>query len=369
MADTKLTDLTELAAQPAVGDWLYIVDVSNTSDDASGSSRKILAKYFAATDGNASGVTITGGGTIALAGYTLTAPGTGTVVLTAATQTLTNKTLTSPTLTTPTLTLKQGASAAPTAEGDIQWDTDHNKLKVGDGASTKTFSDDSVTVVHGATGAVVGTTNTQTLTNKTLTTPTLTLKQGASVAPTAEGDIQWDTDHNKLKVGAGASTKTFSDDSVTVVHGATGAVVGTTNTQTLTNKTLTTPTLTLKQGASVAPTAEGDIQWDTDDNKLKVGDGVSTKTFSDDSVTVVHGATGAVVGTTNTQTLTNKTLTSPTINQPTLTLPTYTATQLLSLAGTAAQVVYCSTDKKLYWHDGTKWLRHIGAIAYVGSDE
>lgn len=36
----------------------------------------------------------------------------------------------------------------------------------------------------------------------------------------------------------------------------------------------------------------------------------------------VHGATGAVVGTTNTQTLTNKTLTSPTINTPTITNPT-----------------------------------------------
>lgn len=111
MADTKLTDLTELAAQPAVGDWLYIVDVSNTSDDASGSSRKILAKYFAATDGNASGVTITGGGTIALAGYTLTAPATGTVVLTAATQTLTNKTLTSPTINAPKLVLPVYTSA------------------------------------------------------------------------------------------------------------------------------------------------------------------------------------------------------------------------------------------------------------------
>ena len=37
--------------------------------------------------------------------------------------------------------------------------------------------------------------------------------------------------------------------------------------------------------------------------------------------TTGHGATGAVVGTTNTQTLTNKTLTSPTLNSPTLTTP------------------------------------------------
>ncbi|MGA4942135.1 hypothetical protein [Streptomyces cinereoruber] len=45
-----------------------------------------------------------------------------------------------------------------------------------------------------------------------------------------------------------------------------------------------------------------------------------------------HGATGAIVGTTNTQTLTNKTLTSPTVNTPTISNPTLTGGG--SLAGT-----------------------------------
>ncbi len=65
-------------------------------------------------------------------------------------------------------------------------------------------------------------------------------------------------------------------DNPTVAHGATGAVVGTTNSQTLTNKTL------LISGSN--------------------------------TIDVV--SSGNVVGTTNSQTLTNKTLTSPTITTP-----------------------------------------------------
>lgn len=54
-------------------------------------------------------------------------------------ETLTNKTLTSPIVNNPTLALKQGATATPTAEGVVEWDTDDNVLAIGDGAATKLF--------------------------------------------------------------------------------------------------------------------------------------------------------------------------------------------------------------------------------------
>lgn len=63
-----------------------------------------------------------------------------------------------------------------------------------------------------------------------------------------------------------------------------GVVVGTTDAQTLNNKTLAspivqTPLLTLESSAAPTPTFEGHIQWDTDDNILAIGDGAATKLF------------------------------------------------------------------------------------------
>ena len=60
--------------------------------------------------------------------------------------------------------------------------------------------------------------------------------------------------------------------------------IGAASTDTLTNKTLTspainTPTLVLKQGSAPTPTVEGDIQWDTDDDIIVIGDGASQKRF------------------------------------------------------------------------------------------
>ena len=93
------------------------------------------------------------------------------------------------------------------------------------------------TTGHGATGAVVGTTNTQTLTNKTLTAPTvssLTLSDSSIIFEGATAN-------------AFETTLTVVDptaDRTVTIPDATTTLVGTDTTQTLTNKTLTSPTIT-----------------------------------------------------------------------------------------------------------------------------
>jgi hypothetical protein len=93
------------------------------------------------------------------------------------------------------------------------------------------------TTGHGATGAVVGTTNTQTLTNKTLTAPTvssLTLSDSSIIFEGATAN-------------AFETTLTVVDptaDRTVTIPDATTTLVGTDTTQTLTNKSLTSPTIT-----------------------------------------------------------------------------------------------------------------------------
>jgi hypothetical protein len=86
------------------------------------------------------------------------------------------------------------------------------------------------------------------------------------------------------------------------VHGLTGPLLGTTDTQAVLNKDLTSATNTFPTSLATA----------------------ANLTAHTAAATGVHGVTGAVVGTTDTQTLTNKTLTAPTLTTPTLSAPTLT---------------------------------------------
>jgi hypothetical protein len=122
---------------------------------------------------------------------------------------------------------------------------------------------------------------------------------------------------------------------LTEAHGASGAVVGTTNTQTLTNKTLTSPKinedvvmsatateLNILDGATLSTTELNYVDGVTSAIQTQLDDKASSSDLTTHTgATEAHGATGAVVGTTNTQTLTNKTLTSPTLTTPDLGTP------------------------------------------------
>ena len=144
---------------------------------------------------------------------------------------------------------------------------------------------------------------------------------------------------------------------LTAAHGASGAVVGTTNTQTLTNKTLTSPKINEDVVMSASSTELNILDGATlSTTELNYVDGVTSaiqtqlnaKAADADLTThtgstTAHGATGAVVGTTNTQTLTNKTLTSPTLTTPALGVATADSINGTSIPSTKTLVV--TTDK------------------------
>jgi hypothetical protein len=191
-------------------------------------------------------------------------------------------------------------------------------LEVADPTADRTIT------LPNATGTVTLNDATQTLSNKTIsyTNNTVTVQVANVSDLTASA--------SELNLVDGSSAGTIVNGKA-VVYGAAGEVNATTLQIAGTSLTATATELNYVDGVTSAIQTQLDAKATSSDLTTHTG------------ATEAHGATGAVVGTTNTQTLTNKTLTSPTLTTPALGVATATSINGTTIPNTKTLVV--TTDK------------------------
>ena len=189
-----------------------------------------------------------------------------------------------------------------------------------------------------STDTLVGRATTDTLTNKTLTTPVISSisNTGTLTLPTSTdtlvGRATTDTLTNKsISLSTNTVTGTLAQFNTAVSDADLVSLAGS---ETLTNKTLTTPVISSisNTGTLTLPTSTdtlvGRATTDTLTNKTLTTPVISS--ISNTGTLTLPTSTDTLVGRATTDTLTNKTLTTPVIssisNTGTLTLPTSTDT-------------------------------------------
>lgn len=177
-------------------------------------------------------------------------------------------------------------------------------------------------------GAVVGTTDAQTLTTKTID---------------ADNNSISNIDDDEIKAAAAINATKIADGSVDNTEyqrlgAVTSALVGETDSQTLTNKTI-----------------------DADNNTIS---NLAHGAEVDNPSSGVHGVTGSVVGTSDTQVLTNKDIDGGTAaDNRRITLPKDTTTNLNGLTRKEATLVYDTDTSSVKYDNGTNLVEISGASA------
>jgi hypothetical protein len=230
-------------------------------------------------------------------------------------------------------------------------------------ASNKINHTEALISMPTTTGTLVGTGDTDTVTNAMIANSTITIRDDSSTSDAvALGETL-------IFEGGSGVTTTVTDNKVSIA--TDGSIVTETSTDTLTNKTLTSPVLntgvsgtaikdednmasdsnthlatqqSIKAYVDATVTAQdldfqgdsgGALNIDLDSEVLDIagGTGIDT-TGSGNTLTVAIDATVSTL--TGTQTLTNKTLTSPKVNEDVVV--TATATQLNHTVGVTSAI-------------------------------